>query len=73
MPEPQAPPAPPGSSVVFHLLARTGQPNFAELPWHLPLADWESDRLVEVARCIHRHVVRFVSYGDALFALKELP
>jgi hypothetical protein len=58
---------------VFHLVARTGQPNLTELPWHLPLAEWESERLVEVARGIHRHVVRFVSFGGALYALKELP
>ena len=37
----------------------------------------ESERLVEVVRGIHRHVVRFVEYespnGPALYALKELP
>ncbi|CAA9521086.1 MAG: Chromosome segregation ATPases [uncultured Thermoleophilia bacterium] len=76
-------PAPPGASaaagprveddVTFQLVARTGQPTFGDLPWHLPLAEWQSERLVEVARGIHRHVVRFVSYGDALYALKELP
>ena len=39
----------------------------------MPLAEWQSDRLVEVTRGIHRHVVRFVSYGERLYALKALP
>ena len=29
--------------------------------------------MVEVARGLHRHVVRFVNYDGALYALKELP
>jgi len=59
------------------LLARTGHPDFLDLPWATPLADWESERIVEVVRGIHRHVVRFVEYegplGPRLYALKELP
>jgi hypothetical protein len=43
------------------------------LPWHLPLAAWESPRLVDVPRGIHRHVVRFVEGDGGVFALKELP
>ncbi|MBA3348317.1 MAG: DUF4032 domain-containing protein [Actinobacteria bacterium] len=61
----------------MQLLARTGHPDFLDLPWATPLAEWESDRLVEVVRGIHRHVVRFVEYegqiGPRLYALKELP
>ena len=61
----------------LQLIARTGHPDFLDLPWDEPLADWESERLVEVVRGIHRHVVRFVEYegpfGPALYALKELP
>jgi hypothetical protein len=57
----------------FQMVARTGHPDFLDLPWQLPLAEWESERLVEVARGISRHVVRFVSYERALYALKELP
>ncbi len=65
----QRPPQP----VTFQLIARTGQPDFGDLPWHLPLEEWESERMVEVARGLHRHVVRFVNYDGALYALKELP
>jgi hypothetical protein len=61
----------------LQLIARTGHPDFLDLPWEEPLAKWKSERLVEVVRGIHRHVVRFVEYegapGPALYALKELP
>ncbi|HUH15102.1 MAG TPA: DUF4032 domain-containing protein [Gaiellaceae bacterium] len=61
----------------LQLIARTGHPDFLDLPWDEPLADWQSERLVEVVRGIHRHVVRFVEYesdrGPKLYALKELP
>lgn len=50
-----------------------GHPDFLDLPWQLPLADWRVENLVEVPRGIHRNVVRFVSYGPSLYALKELP
>jgi hypothetical protein len=52
---------------------RTGHPDFLDLPWDLPLAAWRHERLVDVPRGISRHVVRFVAYGDAIYALKELP
>jgi tRNA A-37 threonylcarbamoyl transferase component Bud32 len=59
--------------VTFRLVARTGHPDFLDLPWSEPLEDWQSPRFVEVARGIGRHVVRFVDYDGALYALKELP
>jgi hypothetical protein len=57
----------------FQLVARAGHPDFLDLPWDVPLEAWESERLVEVARGISRHVVRFVEYNGAIYALKELP
>jgi len=57
----------------LQLVARTGQPDFLDLPWDVPLEEWDSERLVEVVRGIGRHVVRFVDYDGALYALKELP
>src|SRR5919109_463891 len=57
----------------LQLIARTGHPDFLDLPWHLPLAEWGSERLVEVPRGIGRHVVRFVNYDQTVYALKELP
>ena len=55
------------------MLVRPGNPDFLDLPWREPLAEWRSARIVEVTRGIHRHVVRFVGYGDAIYALKALP
>jgi tRNA A-37 threonylcarbamoyl transferase component Bud32 len=57
----------------FRLVARTGHPSFLDLPWSEPLEDWETPRLVNLIRGISRHVVRFVEYDGALYALKELP
>jgi Domain of unknown function (DUF4032)/Lipopolysaccharide kinase (Kdo/WaaP) family len=57
----------------FQLFARPGHPTFLDLPWDEPLADWQSDRIVQVVRGISRHVVRFVDYDGTLYALKELP
>lgn len=47
-------------------------PDFLDLPWEVPLEEWETGRLVEVVRGISRHVVRFVRYDDAIYALKEI-
>src|SRR3954447_13799362 len=41
------------------------------LPFHLPLAEWEDERIVYVPRGISRHVVRFVEAGGEVFAIKE--
>jgi hypothetical protein len=57
----------------FQMLPRGSWPDFLDLPWSEPLQQWDSPRLVEVARGISRHVVRFVDYDGALYALKELP
>jgi Domain of unknown function (DUF4032)/Lipopolysaccharide kinase (Kdo/WaaP) family len=57
----------------FELTARPGFPDFLDLPFHLPLREWTGPRLVDVARGISRHVVRFVDYGHGAYALKELP
>jgi tRNA A-37 threonylcarbamoyl transferase component Bud32 len=57
----------------FQLFARPGHPTFLDLPWGKPLEEWQHERLVQVVRGISRHVVRFVEYDGALYALKELP
>jgi len=57
----------------LRIVARPGHPDFLDLPWQTPLAEWEVARSVEVLRGIHRHVVRFVDYGGVIYALKELP
>ena len=57
----------------FELVARTGHPSFLDLPWDVPLEEWTTPRIVNLIRGISRHVVRFVEYDGALYALKELP
>ena len=46
-------------------------PDLIDLPWHTALAEWEHPRLVRMAAGISRHVVRFVSEGERVYALKE--
>ena len=57
----------------FRLVARADQRALLGLPWGLPLAEWPEDLVVEVARGIGRHVVRFVDVNGSYYALKELP
>ena len=57
----------------MRIRTRPGHPDFLDLPWGSPLEAWTSERLVELARGTHRHVVLFVEYDGALYALKELP
>jgi tRNA A-37 threonylcarbamoyl transferase component Bud32 len=57
----------------FRLVARADQRAFLGLPWGLPLEEWPDDLVVEVARGIGRHVVRFVHVNGTYYALKELP
>ncbi len=59
--------------MALRIFARTGHPDFLDLPWREPLEEWEHDRLVEIPAGLHRHVVRFVRYGERLYVLKELP
>ena len=56
----------------YQLVAGEGVPDFLDLPWSTPLEEWDSPRLVEVVHGISRHVVRFVHYDGAIFALKEI-
>ena len=54
---------------------RPGHPDFLDLPWDTPLADWggRCARLEDVPHGTSRHPVWFVNYGGVLYALKELP
>lgn len=46
-------------------------PDFLDLPWHLPLADWDDPHLIELTKGRSRHVVRMVEYGEHVYCLKE--
>ena len=58
-------------AVRLQFIPRKEPPDLLELPWSLPLADWEHPRLVRMAKGVSRHVVRFVSEGERVYALKE--
>ena len=62
-----------GFRMKIQLVPAVGHPNFLDLPWQLPLEDWDAATFVSVARGISRHVVRFVEREGAIYALKELP
>ena len=53
------------------IVTRSAHPDFLDLPWHEPLARWGTARLVRMAHGVSRHVVRFVRYGQRVYALKE--
>lgn len=57
------------------LSLRSGNPDFLDLPWHLPLSEWpgHSEKLEDMPRGLSRHPVIFVNYSGVIFALKELP
>jgi hypothetical protein len=63
-----------GTTFPLSISLRPNHPDFLDLPWHLPLSQWQgqSGRLEEVARGISRHPVVFVNYSGALYALKEI-
>ncbi len=60
---------------LLNLSVRDGHPDFLDLPWQLPLAEWSAhtSRLVQVQRGISRHEVVFVGYDEVIYAIKELP
>jgi Domain of unknown function (DUF4032) len=55
----------------LELTVRAGHPDFLDLPWAEPLAEWRTERIVRMARGVARHVVRFVAYDERVYALKE--
>ncbi len=62
-------------TIPFNLRLSPDMPQMLDLPWHVPLESWRtaSPRFVEVQAGVSRHTVVFVSYDDAVFALKRLP
>lgn len=52
---------------------RPDNPDFLDLPWEDPVAEWGHRRLVEMPTGIHRHPVVFVAYEEGVYAIKELP
>ena len=63
--------AAPSPASSLHLVIRTGNPDFLDFPWDQPLAAWQDPRLVDYAKGVSRHVVRFVTTDGRAYALKE--
>ena len=55
-----------------NLTVRAGHPDFLELPWEVSLEDWDIPELVDLPKGISRHTVRFVSFPQGIYAIKEL-
>jgi hypothetical protein len=62
-------------AIPYQLRLSPDMPQMLDLPWHVPLKAWRNatPRFVEVQAGNSRHTVIFVSYEEAVFALKELP
>ena len=55
----------------LEIVSRAGHPDFLDLPWDIDLAEWDDPRLVNVARGVSRHIVRFLRYPSGIYAIKE--
>jgi hypothetical protein len=60
-------------SEAYTLTVRPGHPDFLDLPWEKPIAEWECSRFVVLPRGLSRHEVRFVSYQQGVYVIKEMP
>lgn len=56
----------------LHVASKRDFPTGLELPWARPLAEWHLPFMVKVSQGLSRNVVRFVSYRDTVYAIKEL-
>jgi hypothetical protein len=58
----------------IEIIVRPGNPDFLDLPWGVPLSEWEDHctRLEQLPRGLSRHPVVFVNYDGILYAVKEM-
>ena len=57
--------------LVTRFLSAKPDSRLLPLPWSTPLAQWPQERLVALPRGISRHVVRFITVDDDVYAAKE--
>jgi hypothetical protein len=55
------------------ITVRPGHPDFLDLPWNASVTEWEIANLIDLPKGISRHEVRFLSYPNGIYAVKELP
>jgi len=58
-------------SGALNITAATVDPALLDLPWNQPLETWPEESIAALPKGISRHVVRFVSLGDSVVAIKE--
>ena len=58
--------------LVTRFLSAKPDSRLLPLPWSTPLAQWPQERLVALPRGISRHVVRFITVDDDVYAAKEV-
>jgi hypothetical protein len=58
--------------VALTLTGSPDEPDLLFLPWELPLEEWPDSIVVSLPRGISRHVVRFVSVNERIYAVKEV-
>ncbi|MDH4308851.1 MAG: DUF4032 domain-containing protein [Acidimicrobiia bacterium] len=54
------------------LTIRPGHPDFLDLPWERSIVEWDVPHMVELPKGISRHEVRFFSYPETIYVVKEL-
>ena len=54
------------------LTIRPGHPDFLDLPWIIPLEEWDLPNILDLPKGISRHEVRFLSYPTGIYVVKEL-
>ena len=69
---PPRPLAPQNVSVAPQLTIRPGHPLFLDLPWSHSIAEWELPILLDLPKGISRHEVRFLSFPEGTYVVKEL-
>lgn len=56
----------------LHVASKRDFPTGLDVPWARSLAEWNLPFMVKVSQGLSRNVVRFVSYRDAVYAVKEI-
>lgn len=54
------------------ITVRPGHPDFLDLPWSLPVTEWGLPNMLDLPKGISRHEVRFLSYPNGIYVVKEL-
>lgn len=54
------------------LTIRPGHPDFLDLPWSKSLPTWDLPNMIDLPKGISRHEVRFLSYPQGIYVVKEL-